>query len=117
MATGLPDWMSSVGVEVASAASSAWWDGLTGSYEDELFETGESPQTLDVNGDLGKNAHDGYIMNDGPGKLKAQFSNDGISFGGTHTIKSGEPLLLEKLDIDKIKLIWVADTAYRILVV
>ncbi len=117
MASGLPDWTSSVGVEVATAATSAWWEGRTFSYEDELFETGESPRTLDVNNDLGRNVHDGYIMNDGPGKLKAQFSDDGVSFGGIHTIKSGEPMGLGKLDIDKIKLIWVADTGYRILVV
>lgn len=117
MVSGLPDWMSSVGVEVATAAYSAWWDGLTGSYEDELFETGESPRTLDINTDLSKNGHDGYIMNDGPGKLKAQYSNDGVDFGGIHTIKPGEAQGLGKLDIAKIKLIWVANTAYRILVV
>lgn len=117
MATGLPDWMSSVGVEVATAAYSSYWEGRTFAYEDDSFETGDSPRSLDVNTDLGRNAHDGYIMNDGPGKLKAQFSDDGVDFGGIHTIKSGEPMGLGKLDIDKIKLIWVADTAYRILVV
>jgi len=117
MSKGLPDWMSSVGVEVATAAYSAWWEGLTGSYEDDSFETGDSPRTLDVDMDMGRHAHDGYIMNDGPGKLKAQFSDDGTTFGGIHTIKSGEPMGLGKLDIDKIKLIWVADTGYRILVV
>ena len=117
MAKGLPDWMTSVGVEVATAASPAWWEGRTFAYEDESFVTGDSPRTLDVNTDLGRHAHDGYIMNDGGGKLKAQFSDDGVSFGGIHTIKSKEPMGLGKLDIDLIKLIWVADTGYRILVV
>lgn len=117
MSSGLPDWMSSVGVEVATAASPAWWEGRTFSYEDDSFVTGESPRILDVNADLGRNAHDGYIMNDGPGKLKAQFSDDGVDFGGIHTIKSGEAQGLGKLDVDLIKLTWVADTAYRILVV
>jgi len=117
MGSGLPDWMSSVGVEVATAAYSSFWEGVTASYEDESFETGDSPRTLAVNTALGRHAHDGYIMNDGPGKLKVQFSDDGTTFGGIHTIKSGEPMGLGKLDIDSIKLIWVADTGYRILVV
>lgn len=91
--------------------------GRTFKYEDTSFVTGESPRTLDVNTDLGRNAVDGYFINDGDGNLLIEFSDDGTSYGEQHTIKKGEVVDLENLDIDSIRLTWVSNSAYRILVI
>ncbi len=91
--------------------------GRTFKYEDTNFQTGESPITLDVNTDLGRNGVDGYIINDGSGNILIEFSNNGTNYGSQHTIQKGEVIDLENLDIDSIRLTWVADSGYRILVV
>lgn len=91
--------------------------GKSLSYEDTSFTTGDSPVVHDVNTDLGRNSRDGYISNDGSGSLVIQFSDDGITYGSTHTLKSNEVMYLDGLDIDSIKIVWVADTSYRIMVV
>jgi len=86
-------------------------------YEDTSFVTGESPVTLDVNADLGRNAIDGFIINDGAGNFTVAISDDGSSFGSAHTMKTGEVFNLANIDIDKIRITWVADSAYRIVVI
>lgn len=90
--------------------------GRTASFEDTSFVSGESPVVHDVHTALGRNAHDGYIVNDGAGNFTVQFSNDGTNYGGSHTMKINESMPLARLDINKIKITWVADSAYRILV-
>lgn len=117
MTTGLPDWTRAVNVSVTAESPAAYWVGRTYSYEDTSFVSADSPATLDVNEDLGRNAHDGYIVNDGDGDIKVEISDDGVNFGGQHTIKKDEVLDLYMLDIDTIRLTWVADSAYRVLVV
>jgi len=90
------------------------YPGLNKVYEDTNFVTGDSPQTHDFNSDAGRNATDGYIICDGPGNIKVDYSRDGITFGEQWTMKKGEKVSLLRLDIDKIRITWVADSAYRI---
>lgn len=91
--------------------------GRTYTYEDTSFVTGDSPIVLDVNTDLGRNGVDGYIINDGAGDFTVEFSDDGASYGSIHTIKKGEVMDLKFLDVDSIRITWIADSAYRVLVV
>lgn len=86
-------------------------------YEDTSFVEAESPLTLDVNTDLGRNAKDGFIINDGAGDFTVAISDDGTNYGSAHTMKSGEVFSLTNIDIDSIKITWVADSAYRVVVI
>jgi hypothetical protein len=129
MASGQPDYTRQVAVTVfdtpdpvtvnvsTTSGGVQWIDGRTASFEDTSFVTGDSPVVHDVNAALGRNAHDGYIVNDGAGDLQYQISNDGITYGGAHTLKQDEPVKLTGLDIDSIKITWVANCGYRIMVV
>ena len=90
--------------------------GRSVGYEDTSFLTGDSPAVHDVNTDLGRNGRDGYLINDGEGSFKVSFSDDGTTYGSNHTIKAGEILRFKGVDIDKIKVTWVANSAYRIFV-
>jgi len=117
MTGDLPDWTKSIAVSVGVGSAPAFWAGRTGKYEDTSFVTGESPRVLDVNTDLGRNAHDGYFINDGPGTILLEISDDGLIYGAQHTIKGDEVFSLGKLDIDRIRLTWVSDSAYRCLVI
>ena len=85
------------------------------SYEDTSFVTGDSPVVLDVNTDLGRNGRDGYLIVDGLGDITIEISDNGSSWGGSHTIKAGEILKLKGLDIDSIRLTWVSNSSYRVL--
>ncbi len=87
------------------------------SFENSAFVTGSSPATHDVNAVLGRNAVDGYVINDGDGDLKIQFSSDGISYGSKITMKETEKIVFDAWNVDTVKVTWVADTAYRILVI
>lgn len=91
--------------------------GRTAAFEDTSFVTGDSPVTHDVNVALGRNGNDGYIVCDGAGNIKINISNDGTNYGGTHTLKQNDVFNLTGLDVDSIKVTWVADSAYRIMVV
>ena len=113
----LPDWTRNIAGDVGVGHAPAFWEGRTGRYEDASFEMSDSQAVLDINTDLGRNAHDGYFINDGAGDIKVSISDDGIIYGGSHTIKAGEVLELLKLDIDRIRLTWVANCGYRCLVV
>jgi len=92
-------------------------EGRSISYEDTSFVSGDSPAVCDVNGDLGRNGHDGYIINDGPGDIQVEISDNGTDYGGVHTLKAGERISLTRLDVNRIRLTWVSDSAYRILVI
>lgn len=88
-------------------------------YEDTSFETGDSPATLDINADLGRNAGDGWIAVDGPGNIIVQLTQSdsaSASFGDNITLKSGDNFSLTGLNINRIKLTWVSNSAYRIFV-
>ncbi len=92
-------------------------DGRNFAYEDTSFVTGDSPATHDVNTDLGRNAVDGYITNDGPGNILVEISDDGASYGTQFTMKVEDTLDLRNINVDSIRITWVTDSAYRILVV
>lgn len=59
------------------AGNSIFPAGQYKTYEDTSFIAGESPRTLDFNTDLGHNANNGYIINDGTGNLTLSISQDG----------------------------------------
>ena len=85
-------------------------------YEDTNFTVADSPRILNVQTDLHRVAHDGYIINDGIGDISFELSNDGITYGGKHTLKK-EFIDFTGRTISKIRLTWIADCGYRILVV
>lgn len=129
MTAGQPDYTRQVAVTVfdtadpvivqvsTTAGGVQFIEGRSKKYEDSSFTSGDSPAVHDVNNDLGRNAHDGYIVNDGPGDLTWAFSDDGVTYGDAHTIKKDETVKLTGLNIDKLRITWVADCGYRIAVV
>ena len=89
--------------------------GLDYTYKDTNFVAGDSPATLDVNNDLGRNGHLGFIICGGPGNIDVKVSNDGVSYGGIHTMKPGEVYPLNSRDVDRIQLIYTGiKSAYRV---
>lgn len=124
MVSGAPDWTKTIvattvieGVEVSVEAARAFWEGKTKEYEDANFTSAESPRTLPVNTDLSRIGHDGYIVNDGEGDIKVQIEDPVEGWDGLHTLKKDEIMGLSMLNIKNIKLTWVADTGYRVMVV
>ena len=109
--------VASVPGNMTTVPSQPYIPGRTAAFEDSSFVTGDSPATHDVNAALGRNAHDGYIHNAGSGDMQYQISDNGTNYGGTHTLKAGAKAKLTGLDIDSIKVTWVADTEYYIAVV
>lgn len=109
--------IASVPANMTVVPSLAVISNRTAAFEDASFVTGDSPATHDVNAALGKNGVDGYIVCDGAGDIKINISNDGTTYGGTHTLKKNDILNLRHLDVDSIKVTWVTNSAYRILVV
>ena len=91
--------------------------GRSKSYADTSFLTGDSPVTIDVNTDLGRNATDGTILNDGPGNILVEISNNGTDFGDSITLTDCDELVLKNFNVNKIRLTWVSDSSYRILVI
>ena len=83
-------------------------------YETTSFASANSPAVHDFNADMGRNAVDGYIINDGDGDIKVDYSLDGVTFGDKFTMKAGDQVMLLHFNIDKIRVTWVADSAYRI---
>jgi hypothetical protein len=91
--------------------------GRPASFEDANFLTGDSPATLDVNTALGRNGVDGYVVNDGDGNFTVAVSNNGTNFSGEITLKEGDVMSLTNLDVDTLRITWVANSAYRVVVV
>jgi len=91
--------------------------GRSVSYEDTSFLVGDSPAVHDVNTDLGRNSRDGYVANDGDGSFTVEVSDDGTTYGGTHTLKNGEIMELKGLDVDSIRVTWIQNSSYRIFAV
>lgn len=117
MSDDRPDWTKTMSIFIDAETPPQYIVGKTKGYEDTSFVTGDSPVILDVNVDLERNAHDGYIVNDGDGNFTYEISSDGTEYGSVHTLKKDEWVNLFMLDIDKIRLTWVADSAYRVMVV
>ena len=91
-------------------------DGSTVSYEDTNFVSGDSPVVLDVYADLGRVGHEGFILNDGAGNLLIELSTDGVTYGGSHTLKWGDQLVISNLKVNRVRLTWQEDTSYRALI-
>ena len=87
-------------------------------FEDDDFLTDESLVILDFNTALGgRNATDGFIVCDGPGSIKVEFSLDGVSFDDLQTIKKKEIYNFSNLSVNSIRITWVSDSAYRVSVI
>ena len=86
-------------------------------YVDASFVVGDSPVILDVNNDLGRNASDGYIINDGAGNIEIEISHDGATWGQKFVWKLTDGKFdLKGIDADSIRITWVADSSYRVIV-
>ncbi len=82
--------------------------------ENENFQAGDSPATIDVNTSLGRNGTQFLIWNDGPGDIKVEVSTDGSTYGGKHTMKEGEVYGITDVSVDSIRLNWISNSAYRV---
>lgn len=91
-------------------------DGTTVSYEDTAFASGDDNSVLDIYTDLDREGHEGYFVNDGPGTIQVEFSADGTTYGGIHTVEDGEVLNFSNLKIRKIRLGYIDDSSYRVMV-
>ena len=91
-------------------------DGSTVAYEDTNFVSGDSPVVLDIFSDLGRVGHEGYLLNDGAGNLLVELSTDGTTYGGSHTLRWGEQLILNNLKVNRIRITWQEDTSYRAMI-
>ena len=90
------------------------------SYENAAFVVGQSPVLIDFNTDAGRNAKQGWITCDGiagVGNIQVAFSRDGVTFGDNWTMQPGEGTNLESFDIDTLRITWVADSAYRVVLI
>lgn len=93
------------------------YPGLNKTYESALFSSGSSPAVHDFYGDTGRYAIDGWIACDGDGNIQVDYTRDGITYGDKWTMKRGEVVDLLRLDIKKIRVTYVTDSAYRIFLV
>jgi hypothetical protein len=63
---------------------------------------------------LNYNCTKGMIANDGAGNISVSLSFDGTNYMGNMTMKSGEVLPLDGLSVNKVRITYVADSAYRV---
>ncbi len=81
---------------------------------DTSFVVGDSGVLVDVNAALGRNGSRGFIANDGAGNFYVEISDDGSTFGGAFEMTSGEVFPVDGIDVDTIRITWIANSAYRI---
>ena len=93
------------------------YPGLNKTYEDTSFVVGDSPAVHDFYADTDRWAIDGWVICDGPGDIQVDYTRDGITYGDKFTMKEGETVDLLRLDIKKIRVTHVDDSAYRIFLV
>lgn len=79
------------------------------------FTSGDSPATHDINAALSRNAITGTIVNNGPGRLTYQISQDGTNYDSAINLEPQRGHSLRAIDIDSVKVGWVADTSYEVL--
>lgn len=88
--------------------------GVDKTYEDPTFNIGDPAAVCDVNNDLGRNAHKGFIICDGAGDIQIEIA-DSSGYGAIHTMKNREVFTLDGYDIDTIRVTNLgANSAYRI---
>lgn len=83
-------------------------------YEDANFIEGDSPVVHSAFADMGRIATRGYIICDGAGAIQVDISRDGINYDAKWTMKANEKVSLDGMYINKIRVTWVANSAYRI---
>lgn len=93
------------------------WEYTGKSYEDSSFVAGDSPATHSFNTDTGRNAVDGWIVCDGAGDIQVDYSINGVTFSDKFTMKKNEIVDLLRLNINKIRITHVTDSAYRIFLI
>lgn len=91
-------------------------DGNSASYEDTNFTSGESPAVIDFFTDTNRIAHEGTFINDGPGDILVEFSDNGTTYGGQHTLHGGDVLDLSNMKIKRIRITYVDPTEYRVII-
>ena len=86
------------------------------SYEDASFTDpgGSHLVTHSFNTDAGRNSVDGWLICDGAGSIGVEISRDGLNYGNRYTVKKGERISYERISINKVRILWSADSAYRI---
>lgn len=85
-------------------------------YQDSSFTQSESPRVLEVETDLGRPANFGFIICDGAGDITMEIQNkEQDGYGDSFTFKDGETILLNGLNIKRMRLTWVSNSAYRLL--
>jgi len=99
------------------AVRSLGFSGVNKAYEDAAFVAGSSPATHDFNGDMGRNATDGFMVCDGAGNVLVELSYDGAAWGTQFTLKNGEIITFTGMSIDSVRVTHSADSAYRIFLV
>jgi hypothetical protein len=88
-------------------------DGNSVAYEGSLTS---GPDVLcDFHTDAGRNAHYGYLINDGEGDLQVLWSSNGTTFGGIHTVRKGEQISFDGFTVNQLKLRWITNCDYRIM--
>lgn len=76
--------------------------------------SGSTLATLDFNADLGRNAKDWYVINDGPGDITIEVSYNGTTFATAFTWKATDGPFSLYMECDSIKINYVSATAaYR----
>ena len=83
-------------------------------YEDTSFVAGDSPVVLDLNTDLGFNATEGWVANDGDGDFTVAYSVNGTDYSDEITVKIGEAESFNGLSVAKIRITRVEDSSYRV---
>lgn len=83
---------------------------------DESFGAGDSPATHDANAVLVRDGNDGYVKNNGSGRLTFQLSKDGTTYGLAINLRAGEAFSLRALSVHSVKVTWIADTSYEVFV-
>ena len=87
---------------------------LNKTYE-ESITSATSPKVHSFFTDFGYNAIKGWIINDGQGQFKVEFSRDGIIFGEAWTMRPGERTDLDALDVHSLRITFITlDADYRI---
>ena len=89
-------------------------DGANKVYETASFIESGSPATHNFFGDTGRTATSGYIICDGPGDIKIDVSRDGLTYDDKATLKSGEILHIDHMLVNRVRITWVSNSAYRI---
>ncbi len=100
--------------KLPSPASGTTSDSAPITFEDTAFISGDSPASLDCNAELGRNATQFSVQNDGAGNFTVSISIDGAVFGDEKTVKNAEVYTIDALSIDTIRITHIADSAYRV---